>query len=85
MRDAPLAAVLSFGLLSYCLVLFVSMDAPIGSLLLMGALSILMISASLMLLWRTENTSASESRMPASVLNECVITDNQEQTSQSQE
>jgi len=49
---------LLFGLVSYCLVLLVSMDAPVFTLELMGTLSLAVISISICILWRREDVTS---------------------------
>jgi len=60
MNKAPLIAVLSMGFSSYCLMLFVSMDAPIIPILFMGCVSIFLIFISIYFLWHSKHDDKSE-------------------------
>lgn len=56
--DSPLKISLGLGLASYCLVLLVSQEAQVFAILVMGCLSLILVVASMGLLWH--NKSAQE-------------------------
>ncbi len=43
---------LGFGIVSYCLVLLVSRDAPVFTLAIMGALALFIMASSMWILWK---------------------------------
>ncbi|MDD4307379.1 MAG: hypothetical protein PHU53_01045 [Thermoplasmata archaeon] len=52
--DSPLKIALGLGLASYCLVLLVSQEAQVITVLLMGGLSLVLAVASMGFLWRNK-------------------------------
>mgnify|MGYP000913141362 CR=1 FL=1 len=60
MRKAVPAVALGLGLASYCFLLLVSREATIGSLMMLGMMSLAIISLSLWILWSTKIETVQE-------------------------
>ena len=66
---------LGFGIVSYCLVLLVSQDAPVFTVFLMGVLALFLIASSMWILWMGE---PDESQVVPPELINTVRSENQE-------